>query len=521
MSSGSTVILPIISVVYSPGCSTMNAPLVPRTAVTDTVDPAVMEKLRARQKEWAATPLRERLQVIRRLRTSLPDMQDAFATALQADIRKPLGETIAAELLPVAGACQFLEKRAAGILRPRKVSFFDTPNWLFGEKDFITRKPRGIVGIIGTWNYPMFLNGVQIVHALAAGNAVLWKPSEIAPQTAVVMTTWLRQAGVGDDLVYVLPAEREWGAKLAEADIDYVVFTGHDATGRKLAARLGERLIPSTLELSGHDACLVLPDADLDLTARGIYFGTTVNSGQTCVSSRRLFVPRSLQTALQEKVTALFAKYPMQRTLAMTSQQANIEKLVQAACHEGAKVLIPTNGDYAGKDGAPIILTEVKPSMTIAKEALFAPVSMILPYTDVSEALTGIRSSDYGLALSVFTSNRQYAMKLIAELPCGLATINDVVAPVGHPATPLGGVGRSGWGITQGAEGLLEMTTPQVISYRTGSFRPHFDPMGTTPATNDEVLAQMLRWEHSPTFWERTKGFFGILGAARRAFWKK
>jgi acyl-CoA reductase-like NAD-dependent aldehyde dehydrogenase len=499
----------------------MNAPLDARVPSADLLAPAVIETLRVRQREWAASPLRQRLAVIRQLRTSLPAMEKDFTEALLADIRKPRGETIAAELLPVAAACQFLEKRAAGILRTRRVSYFDTPNYLIGEKDLITRKPRGLVGIIGTWNYPMYLNGVQLVQALAAGNAVVWKPSEIAPRTAAVMTTWLRNAGIGDDLIHVLPAEREYGAKLAEADIDYVIFTGHDTTGRKLATRLGERLIPSTLELSGHDACLVLPDADLDLTARGIYFGTTVNSGQTCVSSRRLFVPRSVQAALQEKVTALFAKYPMQRTLAMSNQQASIDKLVAAACTEGATVLIPGDGHYHGKDGSPIVLTEVKPSMAIAREALFAPVSMIMPYTDLNEALAGIRASDYGLALSIFTRDRAQAIKLAAELPCGLATINDVVAPVGHPATPFGGVGRSGWGVAHGAEGLLEMTTPQVISYRTGSFRPHFDPMGSTPATDDTVLSQMLKWEHSPRFGDRLKGFFGLLGAARRAFFRK
>lgn len=488
-----------------------------RSKTSDPLAPSVMASLRQRQAAWATTPIKQRLTLIRNLRQLLPAMEDEFAQALQADIRKPRGETIAAELLPVGGACRFLEKRAASILRPKSVSFFDTPNWLLGEKDSITRKPRGIVGIIGTWNYPLFLNGVQLVHALAAGNAVIWKPSELTPRTAEVTAQWLRRAGISDDLVHILPAEREWGVKLAEADIDYVVFTGHDTTGRKLAARLGERLIPSTLELSGHDASLILPDANLDLAARGIYFGTTVNSGQTCVSSRRLFVPRQVLTALQDKLIALFDKQPMQRTLAMANQQAHVNKLIQAATADGARILIPKTGQLPGQDGVPIILTEVRPEMAICNEALFAPVSMIIPYEELSEALAGIKRSDYGLAFSIYTQDLAQAKALIAQLPCGLATINDAVAAVGHPATPFGGVGRSGWGITQGAEGLLEMTTPQVISQRGGTFRPHFDPMGSSPATNDAVLSQMLRWENSPTFWQRTSSFFGLLRAAMRA----
>lgn len=489
----------------------------PRSKTADPLGKSIQEALRRRQATWAATSIQERLRLIRQLRTSLPAMQQAFSEALQTDLHKPGAETIAAELLPVAGACRFLEKRAPAILHPKKVSFFDTPNWLLGEKDIITRKPRGIVGIIGTWNYPMFLNGVQIVQALAAGNVVIWKPSEIAPQTAEVITTWLRRAGVNEDLVHVLPAEREWGAKLAETDIDYIVFTGHDSTGRKLAARLGERLIPSTMELSGHDAMLILADANLDLAAKAIQFGATVNTGQTCVACRRIFVPRQLLPAMQEKLQALFSKQTTHRPLAMPAHQVQVTRLVTSACNEGAKVLVPIDGKPAELSGMPMVLSNVRPDMAISQEALFAPVTLLMPYDNDNEALAGIKMSDYGLALSIFTADREKAKTFAAQLPAGLVTINDVVAPVAHPATPFGGVGRSGWGMTQGAEGLLELTTPQVISNRSGNWRPHFDPAGTTTLTDEGVLTQMLRWESSPTFGKRLKSFFGMLGAVWRA----
>ncbi|HMP16372.1 MAG TPA: aldehyde dehydrogenase family protein, partial [Gemmatales bacterium] len=285
----------------------------------------------------------------------------------------------------------------------------------------------------------------------------------------------------------------------------------------KLAARLGERLIPSTLELSGHDACLILPDADLDLAARGIYFGTTVNSGQTCVCCRRILVPRNLLAALEEKLQALARQYPHQRRLAMSSQKAFIEGLANAAIQEGARILLPATRQLPENDGAVIILSDVVPAMRICQEALFAPVSMLMPYEELTEALAAIRSSDYGLAFSIFTENPSQAREIIAQVPCGLATINDLVVAVGHPATPFGGVGRSGWGVAQGAEGLLELTTPQVISSRLIRWRPHFEPMGSTAATNEEVLSRMLQWEHSPTWWQRTRSFFGLLAAFRRA----
>lgn len=498
----------------------MNASVIPVSS-RFRVDPAITTRMRNAQERWAARPVSERLHYIRKLRQALPGLQTAFAEALQADIHKPLGETIAAELLPVAGGCRFLEKRARSILKPRSVSWRDVPVWLMGEKDIVIRRPRGLVGIIGTWNYPLFLNGVQIVHALAAGNGVIWKPSEIAPRTAQVITDWLRGADINDELVHVLPAEREWGPALAEADIDYVVFTGHDTTGRRLAARLGERLIPSTLELSGHDACLVLPDANLDLTSRGIYFGVTVNAGQTCVAARRIFVPKNLLADIEQKLLQLHEKIASSRPLAMPSQQALIKRLVEQAQSRGAKVLIPAQGNLEEAVQSLVILSQVRPDMEICQEALFAPVAMLIPYQDVKEAIQGIKQSDYGLAMSIFTQDREQARTIAAQLPCGLVTVNDIVAAVGHPATPFGGVGRSGWGVTHGPEGLLEMTVPQVFSYRTNSWRPHFDPMGSSPVTDDAVLSQMLRWDHGPSFWQRTKALFGMIGATRRAMKKK
>jgi acyl-CoA reductase-like NAD-dependent aldehyde dehydrogenase len=487
---------------------------------SDPLAISTLERMRQAQSAWSQTPVRERMRSIRRLRTSLPIMADEFCQAVQEDIHKPAAETIGAELLPIAAACRFLEKRAAGILKPRLISLRDTPIWLFGERDQVVRKPRGLVGIIGTWNYPQFLNGVQIVQALAAGNAVLWKPSEVTPRSAAVLTQWLRGADIGPELASVLPSEREWGAKLAEAPIDYVVFTGHDTTGRKLAARLGERLIPSTLELSGHDAMLVLEDADLDLAARALFFGATVNSGQTCVATRRIFISRKVYELFLEKVKLLFQRDAEARPLAQASQAQHVRQVVQDAVQHGARILLDDNSPETDRF-TPILVADVHPDMRINQEALFASVVALLPFEEKREAREGIRRCDYGLGLSIFTANPHAARNWAADLPAGLVTINDVIAPLAHPATPFGGVGRSGWGITQGVEGLLEMTVPQVISSRGGTFRPHFAKPGTSVATSLGVLQAMLRWRHSPTLRQRWKGMLELLRQARSAIKKK
>src|SRR5262249_47421999 len=155
------------------------------------------------------------------------------------------------------------------------------PTWLWGQGDTVHRRPRGFVGVIGTWNYPLYLNGVQIVQALTAGNGVVWKPSEVAPASAAALFNLFARAGFPEGLIHVMEATREAGQALTDAAIDHVVFTGSASVGRRIAAKLGERLVSSTLELSGCDALLVLDDADVSLAARAAWFGATLNRGQT------------------------------------------------------------------------------------------------------------------------------------------------------------------------------------------------------------------------------------------------
>jgi acyl-CoA reductase-like NAD-dependent aldehyde dehydrogenase len=479
----------------------------------ECLTPEGMQRLRQAQAAWAGRPIRQRLHSIRRLRELLAEMQDEFCKAAGRDIFKPEMETLGHDLLPLAGACRYLEKRAARILSPRRIGWRDTPIWLLGQRDSVTRKPRGIVGIIGTWNYPFFLNGVQIVQALAAGNAVIWKPSEVTPACAAVLESWLRNAGFGPELAAVLPAERQWGPRLVEADVDHIVFTGHDQTGSRLAARLGERLISSTLELSGHDAVLVLEDADVDLAARALCFGTVVNAGQTCLAARRAHVARGLYADLLDRLRQEFSLRPADRPLAQPAQAAHVRELVDSALAGGARLLL--DAPSQSKEFQPLVLADVKPDMAICQEALFAPVLTVAPFDDPREAMNSIRTSKYGLGLSIFTARVDRAVRMARELPAGLVTINDIIAPVAHPATPFGGVGRSGWGVTQGAEGLLEMTVPQVISTRRWRWRPHFDRPNSTPLTDPAVLRQMLRWQNGGSFWQRLRGFFAMIRAAR------
>src|SRR5579885_296755 len=222
----------------------------------------VTRRCRRQQEAWSRLPVRERLRPVAALRRLLVAERDRLCEAIGRDFGKPPEEALGFEVIPLADACHFLLREAGRLLRPRRVPTRLRPVWLMGQKDTVYRRPRGLIGLIGTWNYPLFLNGVQILQALTAGNGVVWKPSEVAPASADALFDLLARAGYPDGLIAKLPATREAGRELAEADVDHVVFTGSSAVGHALAAALGRRLVSSTLELSGVDALFVLADAD-------------------------------------------------------------------------------------------------------------------------------------------------------------------------------------------------------------------------------------------------------------------
>src|SRR5262245_7632173 len=207
-----------------------------------------------------------------------------------------------------------------------------------GCRDAVHHRPWGVVGIIGTWNYPIYLNVIQIAQAFVAGNAVLWKPSENVTRTAELTQTLFRDAGFPAELLQRLPATRDAGPQLAEADVDHIVFTGSDSVGRKLASRLGERLIPSTMELSGCDAMFVLAVANLELAAKAAWFGLSLNRGQTCIAVRRIFVQREKHAAFVEKLKPLVER-AVPLGLVLDSQRTQAERLIEDATKRGATAL--------------------------------------------------------------------------------------------------------------------------------------------------------------------------------------
>ena len=481
---------------------------------------------RAAQVVWSQVPVRERLRPVRALRALLVERADDICAAVRADIARPPSEVLGSEVLTTTAALKYLEKRAAKLLAPKRISWRDRPTWLMGSRDAIHYRPWGVVGVIGTWNYPVFLNVGQIAPALVAGNAVLWKPSENVPRTAELTAALFRDAGFPAGLLQTLPATREGGPQLAETDVDHVVFTGSDGVGRKLAARLGERLVPSTLELSGCDAMFVLADANIELAARAAWFGLTMNRGQTCIAVRRVFVQREKLEAFTAALAPLVRAEPM--GLVLDSQKAQAERLIEDATKRGATPLVnPSSlpplpeGEGAEKRGSsstlsPTILLNVPAGAALCREASFAPVAGVIPFDTIDDAVSLAKQSPFGLSASVFTADIEKAKELAARIPSGSVVINDVLAPTAHPATPFGGRGASGWGVTQGAEGLLAMTVPQVVTVRAGKFRPHYDEAVEPDPATTEILRGLMTWTHARGLRAKLGGLWQMVRGARR-----
>ncbi len=456
------------------------------------------ERARAAQAAWSQLPIPNRLRLVREFRHRLVESADALAAAVESDIGRAPDEVFATDLVPTASAAKFLERRAGRLLAPRRVG--GRPLWLWGCRDTVHRRPRGVVGLIGTWNYPVFLNAVPILHILATGNAVLWKPSELAPRSAEILHELFLHAGFPPDLVQRLPATRDAGPTLVESAIDFLHFTGSEPVGRAIARRLGERLIPSTLELSGCDAMFVLNDADLDLAVKLARYGSTLNHGQTCMAVRRVLVERPAYAPFLERLRLLVS--PDRPDLAMPGEADRRERLLAEAKAAGCEVI----------EGNPTVIVNAKGERNLAanREALFAPLLTVTPFDSLDEAISQDGETSLKLTASIITSDAEAARSLAARLPVGCVTINDVIVPTAHPGTPFGGRGASGWGSTQGMEGLLEMTVPQVVTNRPGKFRPHAEAGGSA-----DVPRGYLRLVHGRGFRVRWRGFRQLLAGVR------
>jgi acyl-CoA reductase-like NAD-dependent aldehyde dehydrogenase len=253
--------------------------------VADTVR-SQLKTARTSQADWAAVPLPSRLKILKKLRLLIAADPRALANTVDRD---NLAETLAAEVLPLLDACRFLETEAARILKEKTVGQRGRPMWLWGNSVVLRPEPLGVVLIIGPSNYPLMLPGIQLLQAIAAGNAVLVKPAANGSRAMQTLVSMAVSAGLPEGLIQVLPESSEAATEAIRIGVDKVFLTGSAQTGRAVSRELAESTTPSVMELSGCDAVFVLEDADLNLVSDCLLFGLTLNNSQTCMAPRRVF----------------------------------------------------------------------------------------------------------------------------------------------------------------------------------------------------------------------------------------
>lgn len=466
----------------------------------------VIEGARAAQRAWGERPLAARLEIIRRFRRRLADAGEAMAATVDGPWRRSSAETLAAEIIPLADACRFLEQSAARVLAPRRLGRGGRPAWLAGARARVVREPLGVVLVIGPANYPLLLPGVQAVQALVAGNAAVIKPGRRGAAAARALARELVAAGAPDALVPVLPDSAEAGRAAIGHGVDKVLVTGSLATGREILAQLAPRGVPATVELSGCDAVFVAEDADLDLVVRALVFGLTFNSGATCIAPRRVFVHRRLAGALAEALAEALTGLP---PLALEAPAlAHLRRVVADAEARGARRIV---GETRAGCATPVVLAGATPDCELFRTDLFAPVLGLCAVADDAEALALAARCPYALGASVFGSEPA-ARRLAERVRAGVVVINDLIVPTADPRLPFGGRGASGFGVTRGPEGLLELTVPKSIVVRRGRIRRHYDPPSPAQA---RLLSAWLRAAHGGSIGGRLRAVVDLVRAGR------
>jgi acyl-CoA reductase-like NAD-dependent aldehyde dehydrogenase len=470
------------------------------------------------QREWAEMGLRARISVVRNLRRIIAsgarELAETVPTSLPGALNRTAADTLVSEVLPLIEACRFLEREAARILRTRRLGSRGLPLWLSGVEARVERVPLGVVLVVGAANYPLFLAGVQTIQALVAGNAVLWKPAPGTETPAFALRALLIESGLNPELLTLLEADAGSVTGAIAAGVDHVVLTGSAETGKAVLRRLAETLTPATMELSGCDAVFVLPSADLEHTVRALVFGLRFNGSCTCMAPRRVFLVGMAEAEASRFETRLAAAARSLKGVPLTPGiKARLRELIADARAQGAEIALDGLSEFGESNAALVtLISRAAPSMLSMQAEIFAPVLSIMRAADMGEALAADAACPYALTAAIFGPESD-ARRLAGRLRVGNVLINDVVIPTADPRISFGGRGRSGFGVTRGAEGLLAMTTPRTIQVQSRRSKRPYEP---TDEGHLELFAGFAELLHGGGFARRWDGLKRMVGAARK-----
>lgn len=464
---------------------------VPRSTPTDVERAAVAA--RTVQKAWRRWTLRQRAAVLLRFHDLVLARQDEVLDLLQLETGKARMHAFE-EVLDTAITARYYANAGPKFLKPRRRQ---------GAIPVLTaawehRHPRGVIGFIVPWNYPLSLGISDAIPAILAGNGAVIKPNQQTPFSALWAVDLLEEAGMPRGLIQVVTGS---GSELGSAiigNVDYVMFTGSTQVGRVVAVQAAERLIESSMELGGKNAMIVLDDAKMPMTIGGGLRACFSNAGQLCISMERIFVqggiyddfvPKFAEATKRMRLKASMGYDADMGSLISASQLATVEKHVDDAVAKGATVLAggrarPDIGPYFYE---PTLLADVTPEMTLFREETFGPVASIYRFSDVRDAIRHANDSEYGLNFSLWTANTGRGRDIAVQLEAGTVGINEGYASGwGSVDSPMGGFKTSGTGRRHGEHGITKYAEQQTVSVQ------RLLPLSAPPHVSGEVYAKVM-----------------------------
>lgn len=409
---------------------------------------------------------------------------------------KPVGDAFV-EIVTAIEHLNWAARHAHSVLGPRRVA----PGLLlFNHAATLEYQPYGVVAVIGPWNYPVFTPMGSIAYALAAGNAVVFKPSEYTPGVGAWLVRTFAQVVPEQPVLQLVTGFGETGAALVRAGVDKVSFTGSTATGKKVMTACAETLTPLLVECGGKDVLIVDADADLAAAADAAAWGGMANSGQTCVGVERVYVVDSVYDEFLQRLTGLVRRLRVGDDagaqlgpITMPAQFEVIRRHISDALDRGARAVVGGRESVRPPYVDPVVLVDVPDDSTAITEETFGPTLTVTRVRDVDEAVDKANATGYALAAAVFAKRR--GMEVARRVRSGMASVNSVAAFAGIGPLPFGGVGESGFGRIHGADGLREFARAKSITRQ--RHRPLIRSVTFERTARDEArLATLVRLLH-------------------------